>query len=781
MRNIFNFRAFFNYLKRNKIYTLINVFGLAVSLTFAILIGVYVNRELSIDGFHKNGDRIYVLGRDNTLDYAYLIAYPLQTRYPEIEKVCPVIPFYKDNPSFVGDKKFNTKLLFVDSTFFDFFDFKLYGDKANVLVLPNSAVVSRSFAMKAFGAEDPVGQFIRLTNDLSVTVTGVVEDIANSTIPYGDILVRVSNIGHFNPTMDRGYANAGWAYIFIMEKKNANLQAKTEDMTAFFKEIFWIFQRDIAKNVNLTPLKKAYFSDIRGDNLLHGDKKFVNILLSVGLAILLFALINYINLTVAQTGFRAKEMAVRRLLGASRGELFARIIMESTFLCFISFVLAALFASVLTPYAGEALYMKKGTQILTLNAIWTPAGICLSLAMVVIMGVISGWLPATIISKVKPLDITKGGMKQKTKMVFSRYFIIFQHAITVLLLVSAITITSQTRHLINAPLGYNTDNILHIPNFNFDNSDQRNAFYDETKKLASVKRVAFASGTPFDRGNNNTFRHKNKNIAMQILIGDSTYVEMLGLKILRENHQEGGCYITQYAAKELEIEEDALTFVADDDYGGSFQFKVSGVLQDFRLGSILGDLRPTVFWLSNNLGREGAWSTLVEVQGDPLAAFRQVKQRYEQFTGMEFPGKFINEQIADSFAKQKQTSQIILVFTGIAILISVLGLLAMSIYFIRLRKKEIAVRKVYGASFGEVLIRLLRTFLIYVVVAFFVAVPFSWYLMRGWLDDYSYRINLSPWIFVAAGMFCFLVSLATVFWQSRIAANANPIDSIKEL
>ncbi|MDR1895588.1 MAG: ABC transporter permease [Prevotellaceae bacterium] len=770
MNNIFNFKTFFFYLKKNKIYTLINVFGLTVSLIFVILIAIYVNGELSVDRFHRNGDRIYVLGYDNTLDYAYRIAYRIQERYPEIDKVCPVIPWPNDNTSSVGENKFATKLLLVDSTFFDFFDFKLYGDR-NALTSPNSAVISRTFAMKAFGSKDPVGQSIRL-DDLSVTVTGVMEDINNSIIPYSDILIRISNIRKFNPTMDSEYfANSGGAYIFVMEKENADLRSKTEDMTDFFKEIFWIFQREMAKKVNLTPLKEVYFSDMKGYSLRRGDRQFVTVLFSVGLAILLFALTNYINLTVAQAGFRAREMAVRRLFGASRGELFARIIMESVILCLISFVLAIYFAHVLTPYAGELLNNRG----FSLKAMWTPAGTGISISTVLILGIISGWFPAMIISKVNPLDITKGSIQRKNKMVFSRYFIIFQHAITVTLLVSAITITLQTQHLINAPLGYNTDNILDIPTWSFDNAGDRDVFFDEAGKLASVKRVASGCGTPFSRGNNNTFTHNGKNIALQILIGDAAYFEMLGLKILRENHQENGYYLTQFALKELEIEEDALEFVSSEN---NYKFKIAGIIQDFRVGTITSNLNPVAVQLNRV---KYPWNILVEVQGDPSVAYRQVKQTYERITRMNFTGKFINEQIEEAFAVQKQTSQIILIFTGIAILISLLGLLAMSTYFIRLRTKEIAVRKVFGASFGEVLLQLLRTFLTSVIVAFVVAVPCSLYLMRRWLEDYSYRIELSLWIFVAAGVFCFFVSLVTVFWQSRIAANANPINSMKAL
>ncbi|MDR0385181.1 MAG: ABC transporter permease, partial [Prevotellaceae bacterium] len=460
MNNIFNFRAFLNYLKKNKIYTLINVFGLTASLTFVILIAVYVQQELSVDTFHRNADRIYVLGSDKDLEHAYRLAYAVRDRYPEIESVCPVIPYnFPDYTVLVDENKFLTKMLFTDSTFFDFFDFKLQGSKAHALATPGSAVISRTFARKAFGNEDPVGQIIRIQNSsLLLTVSGVIEDISNSVIPYGDIIVQSGNIRHFNSTMDsKKFSNAGGAYIFLMEKENACLQAKTEDMTNFFKEIFWPFIDNMKNTVTLTPLKKAYFSDIHGYLLRHGDLQFVTILLSVGLIILIFALINYINLTVAQSGFRAREMAVRRLLGASRSELFARMVVESTFLCFIAFVPAIFFAYTLLPYSEALLEIKQ-----SLSGLLTPSGILFSIAVILILGMISGCMPAMIISRVKPLDVTKGSMVRKNKMVFSKYFIIFQHVITVILLVTAITVTSQTQYLINAPLGYNTDNIVLI-------------------------------------------------------------------------------------------------------------------------------------------------------------------------------------------------------------------------------------------------------------------------------------------------------------------------------
>ena len=392
------------------------------------------------------------------------------------------------------------------------------------------------------------------------------------------------------------------------------------------------------------------------------------------------------------------------------------------------------------------------------------------------MGVISGWMPATIISNVKPLDITKGTLTRKNKMVFSKYFIMLQYAITVILLVSALTITLQTQHLIHAPLGYNTTNILTIPSMPFDSLDEINVFADEARRLASVKRVGYTRGTPLNGGNNNSVSNNGKNIALQILEGDTTAFAMLGFKLLRENQtgRDDAYYFSRQAMKETELDDEATEFRLSE---SNYTIPVAGIMEDVRLSNITRALGPVLFRFMK--ASDYPWDVLVEVQGDPHAAYRQVKQLYERITGLEFDGAFIDDRIAESFAVQRRTSQIIRIFTGIAILISLLGLLAMSLYFIRRRTKEIAIRKVHGAESREIMIRLVRTFLTYAGIAFVIAAPVARYIMRRWLEDYAYRIRLSPWIFVAVGAFCFLTALLTVLWQSRIAANANPVKALK--
>ncbi|GHT41395.1 ABC transporter permease [Bacteroidia bacterium] len=775
MNDLFNLRTFFKFLGKNKAYTFIDLFGLAVSLMFVILIAVYTVQELSTDRFHEKGDRIYALGNQNDLENAYRIADHIQERYPEIEKVCPVIPWRHNATISIADAKLNAQLLFSDSTFFNFFSFKLYEANSNqVLSARNYAVISKTFARKIFGDKDPLGQAITLNDSVIVTVNGIMDDIKNSTIPYCDILVRIDNIKYFNWTMDsESFDNAGDAYIFLMEKEGANVQAKADDMLAYFKEIYWIYKREIRTAVTFTPLKETYFSDIRGGELQHGDWKFVMILMSVGLLILLFAVINYINLTAAQAGFRAKEMAVRRLLGSSQREVFARLILESTLLCLIAFLLALLLAVPCVPYANTLLE----TKLYLADAI-TPSGILISLGSIVILGAISGWLPAAIISKVQPIEITKGSFGRRNKMVFSRFFIIFQNIITVMLLVASITMTAQTQHLIHAPLGYNTVNILDLWAWNFESREQRATFVNETKQLASVKQVALAQGTPFNRGNNNTMVLSNgKNVSFQILIGDSAYFDMLGLQILRENHSSvaNSRYLSQQALKETELSEDAPAVK----FEGGGEIPIAGIIKDIQLGNITHSLSPVQFGYSTFEGEyDYPWNVLVEVQGDPMAAYNQVKAVYERITELDFSGKFIDQQVAESFAAQKRISTIVIIFTIIAILISLLGLIAMSTYFVRQRTKEIAIRKVHGAENFKVLSELVQVFLTYVLIAFVIAVPIIWYIMRQWLDDYAYRISLSPWIFIAAGLFCFLVAFISVYWQSRIATNANPAKSL---
>jgi putative ABC transport system permease protein len=778
MNYLLNFKSFFKFLSKNKSYTFIDVFGLSVSLMFVILIAVYTTQELSTDAFQQKADRIYLLASagDEWSAYgtAYRLADRISERYPEIEKVCPMTSQWRKTPVTIANVKFNADLLFADTTFFEMFTFPLLqGEALQALAGKYNAVVSETFARKTFPGINPVGQRIDMGDSLIVTVSGVMKDMKNSTIPTSDIVVRMDNIGHFNSKMDdrEGFSNAGSALIFILAKEGADLHAKADDMSAFFKEIFWIFQRGILNKVSFVPLREVYFSGIEGNMLINeGDKTFVLILLSVGILILLFALINYINLTVAQTGFRAKEMATRRLLGSARSELFIRLILESTLLCLISFAIGLFLAFTFESYAGNLL--EKPLDIV---GFISPVTVSASLLLILALGVASGLLPAILISKVKPVDVMKGSFRTKNKMIFSKVFITFQNGITIAMIAASLIMTLQVNHLVKAPLGYRTENIIDIPVADLGSKETMQTLTNELNTLAAVSLTSFSAGTPFSRGNNWTMEYEGRNISLQMLSGDEHFFDMMGFQIIRDNGLEPGkgAYYNQYAFTDFQLADNAPSLML-----GNQEDPIAGIVKDFQLRNITYQQQPVriKIWKFEEFY---PWDLLVAVQGNPAVAMQQVKDIYERITRLEFDGQFIDSQVAETYATQTRMSKIVAIFCGIAILISFLGLLAMSTYFIQQRSREIAVRKVFGSNNPEILRKLVFTFLSYVLIAFVIATPVIWYVMKQWLDDYSYRITLSPILFIASGLFCLLISFITVFWQSYQAANANPAISIK--
>jgi putative ABC transport system permease protein len=778
-------RSFFRFLGKNRFYTFINVFGLSVSLMFVILIAVYTVQELSVDAFPEKADRIFILTSENSPGSAYKLGARLEERYPEIEKVCAVVSTQKKYPVTIDDRKVKADLAFAENSFFDVFSFELIsGDRQQAIAAQNEAVISESFARRTFPGADPMGQTILLYDSLWVTVNGVMKDIRKSAVPYADILLRIENTNYYNSGLvsDR-YSNYGEAVLYLLEKEGTDLRAREADMLAWFKEYLWVYKDEHLRQVTLTPLREIYFSDrfpmfkgnYNGYIVNFGDRSLVTILMWVGILILLFAVINYINLSLAQAGFRAKEMATRRLLGSNRGELFMRLMMESTLLCLISFASGLVLAFVFAPYAGSLV-----ERTLAISGVVTPLSVAVAAGVVVLLGAFSGLLPAIVISNARPIEIVRGSLQRKTKMVFSKCFITFQNVVTIVMIATSATMIVQVEHMTKAPLGYNTENLIDISLMDgAANGNTALLLAGELEQLPMVRRTGFSAGTPFTRGNNHSLRQDGKSISIQEFVCDDAFFDMIGWQKLRENNVSSGeaYYLNERAMLELELKDDAPTFPY---YG---EKPIAGILRDFQLFNVTVPPNPVMVKVRKTEEMEAwqRWNLLVEVEGNPGTAYRAVKEVYERITRSEFDGKFIDQQVAASFDAERRTSRLMTLFTAIAILISLLGLLAMSTYFIRLRVKEVAIRKVFGSTSFEALRRLVTTFLSYVLIAFVVAAPVTWYLTQQWLSGYSYRIppGLSPWIFAAAGMFCLAVSFVTVFFQSYAAANANPTKNIK--
>jgi len=776
-----DFRSWFTFLGRNRLYTAVNFIGLTLALAFVLIVADYTVRQVTVDNYQTKADRIYAVCNEEAVYSAYYLQKYLLDRYPEIESTCAIAFDEGKTPVEIGREKLLASVLYADTTFFRMFDFTLLeGSREEALAARDNVVLSESFARKVFGTFDPMGQTIQLDNDNHIyVVSGVMRDIERSTIPAADIIMRAERITETNGSNDERMSNCGACVTFLLEREGADLQAKTPDILSFFKEIYWPYKGNVYSQVRLISLRELYFEPVNNSyQLAHGSRSFMLILLGVGLVVLVFAVMNYINLTVAQAGFRAREMAARRLLGASQGNIFLKWILESTLFCAAALLFASSIAELLVPWASQLL----GTRIAVWDDIsWPVAGF--TLLAIIALGVISGIIPALFVSRYKPIDIVRGTFRRQTKTVYGRVLIAVQNIITITLLAASLAISLQIRHLVNAPMGYQTHDILNISVGIFPDRSTMFHFCNELRSLPEVEAVGLGCGTPHDGGNNNIYQHgPDGMISFQVFIGDSTYFRILGLERLRDNHVaatgQNTWFINQYALRELGISEEATNFNLGRNYDRSFT--IAGIYRDFQVRSALDAPTSVLLREVNNPDELYPWNILVKTTGDHARAYQTIEETFRQITdGSSFSARYITDEIAEDFAAQRRLLHIIGIFTIVALLISSLGLFAMAAYYIQQKRQEIAVRRVFGASRREMLTQLMNNFMILVGVAFVIAVPIAIIGLRRWLEEYSVRISLSPWIFLAAGIFAAVVAVLSVGWQSRRAADADPIESLK--
>ena len=588
--NKVNIKSYITFLSRNKVYTAINVFGLSVSLMFVMLIGVYVWQEYRVDKQHSKAERIYTLGIDMGSDDKVIgtsrqVAPYLKSRYPEIEMTCGVAR--DETLIHINDDQLVKKhALYVDSTFFQMFDFELLrGDRRSVLRGKDDCVVTEVFARQLFGDADPIGKHVKLAySDKTLNVTGVMKEMKNSSLQEADFVCRFEHVR--NQALVENMSNATGATLYVLTKPNTDLRAKAADMTQYFKEFFWIFQlEDRPSKAIVMPFSEQYFSEIQDCNgyTSRGSLKLVKMLFASCLVVLLFAVFNYINLTVAQSGRRSREMAMRRLLGSHRSGIMRRLMAESIMLSLLSLVLSLLLAAAFAPFFSQLLE----TKLLLADAL-TPISISGVLMFTLMLGALAGIVPAVVISRAQPIEVVRGTFAHHTRMVFSRVFIVLQNVITIVMIAVALTMSLQMRHIINAPMGFNKDNIVVLRNPG--DIIQASTFTKEVEKLACVKLFSVSMGTPSNGGNNSTIQlNSKKTVSLQILLGDRNFMEMYGLKPKKDNTDGGNIkmYVTEQTLREMGEEfyqrrwENML-----GNSGGDINPHAAGVLDDFHIRNI---------------------------------------------------------------------------------------------------------------------------------------------------------------------------------------------------
>ena len=780
-------KSYFKFLSRNKAYTAIDVSGLAVSIMSVVLIGCYIWQESHIDSRHTKADRLYYVGLDQngykTISSHWHLQFLLKDKFPEIESSTALFR-HRHWMDYEG-KQIETSCYFVDSTFYDIFDFKLeQGDPKTVFDDPTNIVVTREYARKVWGDENPIGKSILFHyTEHPLVVAGVMNPMTGTALMTADrkpidMLLNFKMAKHVDYSLtDSGMGSANKVDIVLLAKDGYDLSERKKDFEEAVKKDFWILNLP-EDNIHLEiyPFKESYFSEAESVNRNSGDIKLVRLLSALGTVILLFAIINYINLTVALIGRRAKEMATRRLLGESRLRIICRLISESTILCSASMIIGIWLAFLMQPYASSLLRTH-----LDIMECLNVTAVSFLISILIVMSFASGIIPAIMLSSMKPIEVVNGAFKRKSNMVVGQFFIVIQNVTTITMIACSLTMYLQVRYLINAPLGYNPDGVIILEYPYTKHKEDDLLFKNELLKLDCVDNVSFSDGEPVSRGSNLTMTVDGKTVSLQIFSVDSIFMDILGIKLKKDNHLKSDIkrYLNTQALNEFCIDKDSTHFFIN---GGSNE--IAGVVEDFNIGNILMPQLPVIIEVIKPFEHFYPSTILIKVNVDEHLALGQVREVFEKIysnkmADFAFIDPSMRNRLERYFGSQKQLSKIITLFAFLAIMISTLGLIAMSNYYIRQRSLTIAIHKVMGGTSLDVLVRIILTFMICILISILLSIPIIYYIMNDWLSQYSYRISLYWWIYAVAALLALAICIVAVTSMCIKAANTNPTRSLK--
>ncbi|MCI6160461.1 MAG: ABC transporter permease [Prevotellaceae bacterium] len=780
MKQIFNLKSYFTFLSRNKVYTAINMFGLSVSFAFAILIGLYYQHETGIDKDIDHVEQLYLVGCDFDSEKmsgtSREIIRLLQKQLPQIETGCAFHINSEQHVATGNGENVKTTMMYTDSTFYAMFNQPLVeGDATTALNGLTDVVISRRLAQTLFIKGNAMGKVLTLENR-KVYVKGIFEDMSGTSFPECDIIGRYELLRERIPWLFDIAGNFGTPDVVLKLKKGTQTASLEKNINGILQSIYKeAFQMDVS--FQLIPFSGTYFSSYDSLVCQRGKPDLVYLIFAVGIIILVFSVMNYINLTVALSGNRSKEMATRRLLGSQKSHILWRLVIESVCICCCSVVLSILLAWAFVPYTCKLLDTH-----FTIAELFSPLNLLMLVGIVLTVGVLAGVLPAVIQSRVKPIDVVRGTFRRQTKMLFSKIFIVVQNVITIIFIAVTLIGSRQIRHLIDAPLGYDTKSVMGIgvPR----DARKANLFKKALQQLTSVKQVSVGLCSPLSGGFNQMAYIGKKAVRCQRFYVDKDYLPLLGIKVQTRYAQSDSVNLfvspNFHSAMQLKPNERTFRYNENDEIT-----PIHGILSNFHLYTIdiegVENQVTVVYQFDQVMSNDFCGNVLIKVEGNEEDAFKQVQDVYKQVYHEDLvqDSPYLSQKIAEVYKEQTRIIHIVTIFAFLAILISLLGLVSMSTYFIQQRNKEIAVRKVFGSTSNQMRTRLIRTFLNYVTIAFVISVPVVWYFISEWISQYSYRIVWWPWIPVA-GIIVWLISFAAVVVQSYVASNENPVKHIKD-
>ena len=797
-------KSYLKFLSRHRLFTLINIIGLCLSMAFLLLLGDLIYRQTTVESYQTRGDRTFVVGNEMCMMSHFRIGQKLQDRFPEVEDWCSMAGYGMTFS--INGQKVDTKVLVTGQNFFTFFDYRLLtGDRQKVLSAPNQIVVSKSFAQRYWPDESPIGKEMVLGDDemelgdandgkghITYTVSGIMDDFDRSIVPDGyECVFNVENLRHFHySAWSEQMNNAACCVLFLMQREGSDLRSKTSDMRDYLKTFFWIYQMEAAKEFTLTPMSTLYYDAkecaLGQEDINHGSRQMAHLYVVVALLVLVFAIFNYVNLSVSLTTERSKEMATRRLLGSSRLQVFGKLIGESIGFTAVAFVLAYLLALTLQDKAIEMANCRL--DLLKDTGITAVIGFIIA---IVLTGLMAGFVPASVLSGYQPIDIVRGTFRRRVRQRWSHALMVLQAVFAIVMLTVTLLLSSSIRERMNQPLGYDLENILKTWDISSLNESQRQTFRSKLLAIPEVEAVGFGYGTPVEGLENQTVSADDGTVvSMRLLMGDSCFFNILNIHPER-TYSEEGWGVNHQLLRQFGKRDDERKIVTED---GKVNFEIAAVYPDMVYQNVMREEEhPTPFIVfnakefhdnvENYISRRGYGKprqALVKYHGERKKVEEAIRRQVSTLTGQETGDVHSLIQSHEEWYKDyERFLHVLTVFTAVALLIAVFGLMAMNSYFVGQRRREIAIRRVFGAEISGITLRLLLTVVIQSVVAMVIAIPLSYWLapMVGSISGLTIQMEFVP--LLLSVVIVLAVNLLTAAFQGWHAARENPVNSIK--
>jgi putative ABC transport system permease protein len=800
------FKIAFRNLWRNKGFSAINIFGLAIGLAVCLLITLFVVDELSYDQYNLNADRIYRVNSDfkvngslfNDRETPAPMAAALMKEYPQIEQATRLREngktlVKKDNQTLTEEGCF-----YADANLFKVFTLPfIAGDAKTALIQPHSLVISEAIAKKYFNSTDVIGKTLRLDNTDDYKITGVIENTPKQAHIHFNLVKAMSGWPDSRRTE---WTNENYL-TYLLTRKGTTQQ----DVDGYLKQVTKRYAEpelqhyihssiadlegkgDHFRFVTL-PIRKIHlYSTITNEVEPSGNIQYIYIFIIIAVFILLIACVNFMNLSTARSAGRAREVGVRKVLGSNRGTLIYQFLIESTLTSFIALSISLFLAALLLPYFNQL----SGKQITLdlISTVWLAPAL---LAITIIIGLMAGLYPAFFMSAFQPIEVLKGKLASGFKGSWLRNsLVVFQFSTVIMLIVGTLVIYNQLNYIRNKKLGYNREQVLVLQNI-YSLGQHAKSFKQDVLKLGGVQSGTMTSFLPTRMNNNTEVYSKDvtsasgQSTAIATWYVDEDYIPVLGMQMAKGRNfskemltDSGGIIVNETAAALLGFRDPLNKKIFKGSAESHTTLNIIGVVKDFNAGSLRSKIEPLLLRLGEN---RGAMEFRINTKNIP-ALISQIETLYHaadaNMAGQPFSYSFMDDDFNHVYQSEQNTGKIFMSFAFFAILIACLGLFGLVTYAAEQRTKEIGIRKVLGASVANIVSMLSNDFLKLVGIAAVIAFPISWYAMNNWLQGFAYRTGISWWVFVSAALLAIVITLATVSFRAIKAALMNPVKSLK--